>query len=743
MEADGHSKNNDWLRNLIGFSMIVALLYFGREVLVPFSLSLLMAFLLKPMVNWLQKRGLPRVPAVLIAFTVTFLLLVGGMFQVGAELARLAQDLPRYKSELATKMKGVRVWEKSLTHMFGDFDGELSAEASLDSVEKKNADSIASNAGQSTTGDDKLSTKPGPDSEDLDSADSVSMVSDSVTSNRDDAAKEKQSIEAGSDPSKPLFVEVTKKSSISMQSWAESVGTLLGPLGTTGLVIVFTLFLMIYQDDLRDRMIKLLSGGQYVTTTRALNESAERISAYLMAQAIINFSYGGIISVGLWVIGLTFASDHGFPNVLLWGFLAAVLRFVPYIGPVVSSLFPLAIALAVFPGFNVFAAVLTLIVLVELVSNNVLEPWLYGSSTGLSAMSVIFASVFWGWIWGPVGLLLATPLTVCLVVLGKHFDAFRQFHTLLGDEEPLPPATRFYQRLLAGNATDALRLAQQQAKTDSHVNFLDNVLIPTIARIRSDREAARLSRSDELSLNSSLDTILKSLSQPQISASGSTSSQVNDASTTDTSAKSPLERPQSDANTALFSRILLIPSHHAYEALILEQLSACLRCSWVARTGNCNFAVETLSTKISTKQVQQILTKSPPSIVVIGVVPPGGLLQAEFLCEVVQSCSPNCRVLVTWFGKPRKFDKLLIRLKKKGVSYVPTSIEQTLNYIESIVESLELERRSVTIDTFEPSSMDTNGGRIESKSVRLDDPEVTLDRISRPLTRRDSEDATA
>ena len=217
---------------------------------------------------------------------------------------------------------------------------------------------------------------------------------------------------------------------------------LVSPLATTGLIIIVTIFMLLDRENLRDRFIRLVGYGDLHRTTEALQDAGRRVGQYLLMQLVVNVTYAIPITIGLWLLGI--------PNALLWGVLALVLRFVPYIGPAIGMLLPMLLALAVAPGWSLVLWTGALFLVMELISNNVVEPWLYGSKTGLSPLAIIVAAIFWTWLWGPVGLILSTPLTVCLVVLGRHVPQFEFFEVLFGNEPVLEPKERLYQRLLAG-----------------------------------------------------------------------------------------------------------------------------------------------------------------------------------------------------------------------------------------------------------------------------------------------------
>ena len=260
------------------------------------------------------------------------------------------------------------------------------------------------------------------------------------------------------------------------------IGPLLAPLATAGIVFVVVIFILLEREDLRDRFIKLVGAGDLQKSTEALNEAASRVSKYLLMQLVVNATYGLPVGIGLYFIGV--------PNAVLWGLLAVVLRFIPYLGPFLAALFPIALAVAVDPGWTMLLWVIGLFLVFELISNNIIEPWLYGSSTGISSLAIIMAAIFWTSLWGPVGLFLSTPLTVCLVVIGRYVPQLQFLGVLLGNDPVLTPAERFYQRLLAGNTEEAVEIAEDYVDEKSSTEFFDEVAIPALRLAENDRQGS-------------------------------------------------------------------------------------------------------------------------------------------------------------------------------------------------------------------------------------------------------------
>ena len=250
-------------------------------------------------------------------------------------------------------------------------------------------------------------------------------------------------------------------------------GTLLEVLGTIGIVIVLVVFFLIRREDLRDRFIHLVGKGHVTVTTQMLEDAGARVSRYLSMLFLINVTFGISVGIGLYLIGV--------PNAILWGILAAALRFIPYIGPWIAAAMPIGLSMAISTGWVAPILTVGLFVVLELFSNNVLEPWLYGKNTGVSAVAVLVAAVFWMWLWGPVGLLLATPLTVCLLVVGKHVPQLSFLDILLGNEPVFEPKKRIYQRLLAGDQEEAAELLEDYLEHKPLAEVYDTVLIPALA----------------------------------------------------------------------------------------------------------------------------------------------------------------------------------------------------------------------------------------------------------------------
>jgi predicted PurR-regulated permease PerM/GAF domain-containing protein len=415
-----------------GVVLAIGGLYLGQDIFIPFALAILLSFALTPLVNWLRRLKLPRIAAVIVAVTLAFILIGGIAFVVGRQLVQLANNLPSYQTTITEKIRS------------------LQASAPGGGVVDKVTTTIQ-DLSKEISGEDKPAEPPRP-----------------------------PTLGSSPAPQEPVTVRIEPPQAKPLEIIQTIVGPLLAPLATAGLVIIFVIFVLLEREDLRDRFIKLAGAGDLQKSTQALNDAAARVSRYLLMQMVVNFTYGIPIGIGLYFIGV--------PNAILWGLLAAVLRFVPYLGPFLAALFPIALAIAVDPGWSMLLWVIGLFLLAELISNNVIEPWLYGSSTGLSSLAIIMAAIFWTTLWGPVGLFLATPLTVCLVVIGRYVPQLEFLGVLLGSDPVLAPEERLYQRLLAGNLEEATEIAEDYVDEHSSREFYDHVGIPALRLAENDRQ---------------------------------------------------------------------------------------------------------------------------------------------------------------------------------------------------------------------------------------------------------------
>jgi predicted PurR-regulated permease PerM len=439
----------------------VAALYLGRDVLIPLTLAILLSFALGPLVTWLHRRGLPRVPSVLTVMLFVTVLLVGFATLVASQLTQLAQQLPTYEYNLRLKARELAHAAPGggIIDRTADFLRDFGREIDRITVRVERGQGLA--------------------------------PAGSTPENQ---------------PRRPIPVEIHEPPQAPLQALTTFVGPMLQPIATAGIVLVFIVFVLLQREDLRDRLIRLFGHGDVHRATAAISDAAKRIGRYLLMQLVVNVLYGLPVAVGLFLIGV--------PNALLWGMLATVLRFIPYLGPILAAMFPIALSFAVDPGWTTPLLTIALFIGLELFTNNVLEPWLYGSSTGLSPLAIIVAAVFWTTLWGPVGLLLATPLTVCLVVLGRHVPQLQFFEVLLGDQPVLAPEVKFYQRVLAGDPHEAQELAEDLLEEESLENVYDEVILGALLFADQDRQRGALEPSRVMAVAAAVTDIVEDLAEP-------------------------------------------------------------------------------------------------------------------------------------------------------------------------------------------------------------------------------------
>jgi predicted PurR-regulated permease PerM len=408
------------LTTVIVAVVVVTALYFGREVLIPITLAILLSFVLAPLSNFFRRavgRVAGAILAVFIALSIIFA--IGGV--VGMQLAELANDFPRYQSTITQKANTIR----------GYTTQRLS--------------SLIGSVGRAVEKASQPDAEPGPKSGPA-----------RVAAPRDR-------------PEQPMPVEVRQPSPSPLELAERVISPVLNPLATAAIVFLVAAFILLQEEDLRDRIIRLFGSRDLHRTTVALDDAARRLSRYFLTQLGINASFGLIIGVGLFFIGI--------PSPALWGVLAAMLRFVPYVGALMSGVVPVALGASVDPGWTMMIWAAGLFLVCEPIMGQVVEPMVYGHSTGLSPVSVVVSAIFWAWIWGPIGLVLATPLTLCLVVLGRHVDRLEFLDVILGDRPALTPVENFYQRVLAGDPDEAIEQAELLLKERSLSSYYDEVAL--------------------------------------------------------------------------------------------------------------------------------------------------------------------------------------------------------------------------------------------------------------------------
>ncbi len=451
------------------------------------------------------------------------------------------------------------------------------------------------------------------------------------------------------DPEKPVLVVVQTPSML----W--QLPSVLESLATAGLVIVLVIFMLIRYADLRGRILYLAGHHRLTVATKALDEAGHRISRYLLMQSIINGSYGAAAGLGFFLIGVPYA--------MLWGFLAAVLRFIPYAGPTIAAVLPSALSLAVFPGWGQPLLVIGIILLLELVSNMIMEPLLYGQSVGVSEVALLVAVAFWTWLWGAVGLILATPMTVCIGVLGKYVPQIEFIGVLLGDEPAMQVPTNYYQRLVAHDQDEAAALVEEYLETHPLEVLYDDVLIPALTAAKRDRELGTLTEEDVHFIIQAARAIVEDLNprppHPLTPARLTTTSATTEVST-----------------MTLPPRILGCPAHDATDELALLMLQQLLDPE--------RYHIAIISAEMLAGEVLSVVERQHIGLICVAALPPGAMAPVRYLCKRLRARFPDCKIAVGRWGPEEAIDNPRIRFRELGADEVGTTLIETRNQISQL-----------------------------------------------------------
>ncbi|HEV2293294.1 MAG TPA: AI-2E family transporter [Tepidisphaeraceae bacterium] len=688
---------------IASFCLIVASLWFMQDVLIPLALAVLISFLLAPLVTRLQRLGLHRVGAVMVV-AIACLLLIGAIgYVVTHEVFDFARQLPQYRDEIISKLQIVR----------GDGASAMDKAAeAIDDVQKAVNEPATTQARAPTEAEARLGIQRAPE------------VPTDPARGDDSAAHDASAVSLpGLSKDKPLWTIAMPEPQSALERLGKNLGLILGPFGIAGLVVVFVIFILIGREDLRDRLIRLMGQGHLNVTTSAIDDAGQRISKYLLAQAIVNGTYGVAIAVGLWIIGATLGSQS-FPNFILWGLLCAVLRFIPYIGPWIAAAFPVAVSFAVYPGYGVFIATGVMFIVIELLSNNLMEPWLYGSSTGMSPVAILVSAVFWTFLWGPVGLLLATPMTVCLVVLGKYVPQLAFLDVLLGDEPVLSPPERVYQRLLAMDQEEVTDVAHQYLHEKSLEQVHDEVLMPALAMAEQDRHRGRLDERRQKFIRKALRDVIEELGDtqrqrdeqqaraeakmsagdaadavvsaakgvvdalvPHSSSSGGGNSgngkqasakRAKPGGSVDLHPEEPKQRTRLPRECTV--NVLVLPAHDEADEIIALMLAQLLDLQ-----GYCAHAASISS--LAGEMVEMVEQRSA-DVVVVSAMPPAAVAHSRYLCKRINTKYPGVRMIVGLWSFHGDLKKATERITCVGSVAVMTTLREAMDQIHQQIQPL-------------------------------------------------------
>ncbi|UAK25634.1 AI-2E family transporter [Sphingomonas nostoxanthinifaciens] len=454
------------LKSLLGIAvgtLVIAALYFGKEVLIPITLAVMLSFVLSPVVNFLQRLRLWRAPAVILTVLAALALLglVGTV--IGSQAASLTANAPQYAQTIEAKVEGVRGFAvakvAAITQQLG------SPRKAPPAAVAPTTAPPASNMTASTGAAGGLGT-PAP-------------------------------------TRRPIPVEVVQGQASPFTIAHAVLAPILSPLETTVLVLIVAIFVLMQKEDLRDRFIRLFGSNDLHRTTRAMDDAGQRLSKYFLSQLAVNTCFGIVIGLGLWAIGI--------PSPAMWGLMAGLLRFVPYIGSLIAAVAPAALGAAIDPGWAMAIEVVALFFVVEPFTGYVVEPMLYGHSTGLSPVSVIVSAIFWTWVWGPIGLIMSTPLTLCLVVMGRHVKSLEFFDVLLGDRPALTPVESFYQRILADNPDEALAQAELLLADRPLIDYYEDVVLQGLKLAVEDQAKGTIDKARAAKMTRSMLSVIDDL----------------------------------------------------------------------------------------------------------------------------------------------------------------------------------------------------------------------------------------
>jgi predicted PurR-regulated permease PerM len=581
--------------------VVVACLYWAHVVLVPVALAAFLCFLLTPLVIGLQRRGVPRTLAVVLVVLLAASLLAGMGWVFFAELKSLTAELPKYADNITGKIKSVQ----------GTVSGILGPH--LPETIRDISGAIQSAADRSSP----LAVAP-----------------------------------AGSAPPK---VVVEPEGPAWLTRLLSFVSPVLETLAGALLTLVLVIFMLLTREDLRNRVIRLVGRGRITLTTKALDEAGQRISRYLLMQFAINAAYGLAFALGLYLIGVRQA--------LLWGMLACLMRYVPYVGIWIVTLLVIVLSVAMFPGWLPTLLILGLVMGLELVTYNFLEPLLFSQSMGVSEVALLVAAAFWAFLWGPIGLVLSGPLTVCLAVLGKYVPQLEFLDVLLSDERALEPEVSFYQRLSARDQDEAVDILSAYMQKTPPDRIYDDLLLPALNSTRRDRREGGLDRDDEQSIWQNIREIIEDFDDSRPPPGGK---QTEAAS-----------REEPDSARA---RILGCPARDEADELALEMFRQLL--------DPLKWDFELATNQLLTTEVLALAAKKERSLICIASLPPGGLAHTRYICKRLRQRFPKMKIMVGRWGLKTALDENRAQLLGAGADRVTTTLLETRDYLNTLFSVL-------------------------------------------------------
>jgi predicted PurR-regulated permease PerM/methylmalonyl-CoA mutase cobalamin-binding subunit len=633
---------------LLLFAFVVAALYFGRSILVPIALATLITFLLSRLVTRLE-RWIGRIAAVLVTVIAMFTICGAVSWVIGRQVIDLADKLPDYQANISTKIRSLRLPAAGPVARFSS------------SVQALQNELVAPNTAPET--------------------------------NR---ARGNLSTGTPSPATTPIPVKVIEGRNAIPQLMQETLSAILSPLGTAALVLLLVIFMLLKREDIRGRLIRLVGQGRISTTTRAMEDAGRRVSRYLSTQFLVNTCYGICVAIGLQLIGV--------PNAALWGLLSGVLRFIPYVGPWVGALLPVLLSFAISAGWFIPLMTIALFIVLEVIVSNFIEPWVYGANTGVSPLALIISAVFWTWLWGPVGLVLSTPMTVCLAVIGRHVPRLESLGILLSEDQPLAPHEEFYHRLLSFSLDSAEEFANKYVDTESLTALYDNVLIPAIAAVELDAHRGSLTP------------------EQRTSALQRTHEIIDDFN----GRKDAHEQKNGDdigVAPAIGSRVLCIPASAYRDELAGEMLAQLLR--------NRGFEAHNLPARLKPDELLDRTFDRQPECICVSVLPPTSIAQARQIASAIHERLGNATILVGAWSARFDAEKLKERSRTAHVDEVAVSLADAVQQVYKMTAEITDEMVPAPTPPNEEERMaELNGLNL------LDTPrETNFDHVTERLTK--------
>ncbi len=584
MDRNLRGKSRGMSSTLAVLMVVGAGLYIARQILIPVALTMLVMFLLAPIVRRVERLGIGRVGAVLLVVGLGVGCLGAVGWVVEDQAYQVASQLPEYKENIQAKLKALRLSRGSVLDRASTTLAELGREMAASGAEKD-----LPRLGQGGTRTD------------------------------------------------PVAVKVVETPPTPFEYARSLIGPAIGPATTAAIVVVLSAFTLARREDLRDRLVILMGERTMHLSTPALDDAAQRVSQYLFLQTAVNSSVGLIVGLGLLAIGV--------PGALLWGFLTAVLRFVPYVGTWIAGAFPFVITLAVSPDWKQPMLTLGMIAAVELLAGQLVEPLLFSSRTGLSSVAILASTLFWTWLWGPVGLLLSTPLTVCVAVLGRHIPRLGFLEVLLADRIELPLQSRLYQRLLAGDQEEGVQIVQTYSVGKTLAEVYDSLVLPTMRLAEGDRHRNELGEDRAEELREALGVIV--------------ADQDHRGNGARQGAAAP---PQGRV------RAVCVPARDAMDGLSAEMLAQVLRESGTE--------ARALSSDYLTGEVLEYIVAESPEVVCVCAVPPDASVHARVLCKRIRAVFPKVALVVGLWNSQAEMKDAVRRLGDVGTEYIATTLAQ-------------------------------------------------------------------